>query len=383
MAAATKQTRRWSWRVATIDGIDVRLHASLLLLVWLLLFVAVEEPGEAMRTAGFLTALFVCVLVHEFAHCFVARHNGIGVVEIELLPLGGVSKMDRLPDDPARELAIAVAGPLTSLALGCVLLMGAAVAGFSVWPPALDNGNLVQAVGWANVLLAGFNLLPALPLDGGRILRAVVERRTGPMEATKIAARWGRDIAIGMIVFGVLVNIWLLFIGVFVFLASNAEEAAAIVHQRLAGLTVRDLMIRDPVVVNAHATVGRLEAVLPTTVQRQFPVVSDAGDYVGMIDVTRTWSADPDVVLGDIADRVPAVPADQPAEDELDLLRRGGRSALAVVEGRSVIGIIRGEDLARVANRALSGSGSRRGRDPRRTGSGSGTEAARQVRDDR
>ena len=115
-----------------------------------------------------------------------------------------------------------------------------------MWPPSLYDSNLLQAAGWANVLLAGFNLLPALPLDGGRVLRALVERRTGPLEATRIAARWGRDIAIGMIVFGVLVNVWLVFIGVFVFLASNAEEAGAIVHQRLAGLTVRDLMVRDP-----------------------------------------------------------------------------------------------------------------------------------------
>ena len=118
-------------------------------------------------------------------------------------------------------------------------------------------------------------------------------------------------------------------------------------------------------VVNVDATVGQLEAVLRTTVQRQFPVVSEAGDYVGMIDVTTTGPVDPSTVIGDIVDRVPAVPADQPAEDELGLLRRGGRSALAVLEGRSVVGIIRGEDLARLANSALSGD--RRGRDTGRT----------------
>ena len=204
-----------------------------------------------------------------------------------------------------------------------------------MWPPSLYDSNLLQAAGWANVLLAGFNLLPALPLDGGRVLRALVERRTGPVEAARASpTRWGRDITMGMIyVFGVLVNVWLVFIGVFVFLASDAEEAGAIVHQRLAGMTVRDLMVRDPVVVNVDATVGQLEAILRTTVQRQFPVVSEAGDYVGMIDVTTTGPLDPSTVIGDIVDRVPAVPADQPAEDELGLLRRGGPSGSRSARG--------------------------------------------------
>ena len=307
------------------------------------------------------------MLVHEFAHCVVARRNGIDVVEIELLPLGGVSKMDHLPDDPARELPIAMAGPLTSFAIGCLLLGGAALAGLSVWPPSLYDSNLLQAAGWANVLLAGFNLLPALPLDGGRVLRALVERRTGPLEATRIAARWGRDIAIGMIVFGVLVNVWLVFIGVFVFLASNAEEAGAIVHQRLAGMTVRDLMVRDPVVVNVDATVGQLEAILRTTVQRQFPVVSEAGDYVGMIDVTTTGPLDPSTVIGDIVDRVPAVPADQPAEDELGLLRRGGRRLSQCSRDATSSESSEARTWRASPTRALSGH--RRGRDPGRTGS--------------
>jgi stage IV sporulation protein FB len=337
-------------RVASIAGIDVRVHASMLLLVWLFVVVAVDEPGGAAGAAVWLVLLFTSVLVHELAHSLVAIRAGVAVKEIELLPIGGLSKMDRIPDRPAAEIAIAAAGPATSFGIGFTALGLAALTGGWSWPPDLYASALVQRLGWLNLVLGSFNLIPALPLDGGRVLRAVLERTVGPTRATHLAARAGHHFAIGLILVGILVNVWLIIIGVFVLLSSSAEDAGAVIHDQLGRLTAADVMIRSPLTVPPTMTVAELTELLSATAQRQFPVVDDAGRYVGLVDADVI--APLELRLSDLMEPVEAVPLAQPL-DELAVLDHRTTTAVPVVDHDVVVGLVRFNDVARVAERAL------------------------------
>lgn len=353
MKATSRGTRRrWSVRLTTIDGIEIRVHATMLLLVWLVLIASTEAPGGAGGALLWLSLLFGSVLVHELAHSFVALHLGVRVSEIELLPIGGVSKMDRIPDRPADETAIAAAGPLTSLAIGAVALGLAFAFAGDVWPPDIYDGGVLPRLGWLNLLLAGFNLLPALPLDGGRVFRALLERRVGPAKATHLAARAGRYFAIALIVFGSLMNLWLIFIGVFIYLASESEEAGSVIHERLGRLHAGDVMVRDPYVIAANTTVEDLTHLLSTTAQRQFPVV-DGDAYVGMVDAD--WLSSGAATVADLVEPVPAVTVNTPL-DELALLDARSAHAVPVVVHGLVVGMVQLADVQRLVQHALRGA---------------------------
>ncbi len=349
MKAAPAARRRWSVRVGAVAGIDIRLHATLLVLAWLVVIGADDESSDFLAPLVWLVLLFGSVLVHELAHALTARRLGVGVVEIELLPIGGVSRMERIPDRPADEVAIAVAGPLTSLAIGIAALTAAAVLDGAVWPPDLYDGAIALRLGWLNVLLAAFNLLPALPLDGGRVLRAAVETRLGPTQATHVAARAGRYFAFGLIAVGVVWNVWLMVIGTFVYLASRAEDAGATIHAELGTMTAADVMVRGAMALPAAMPLSALDRVTHTTMQRQFAVVGPDGGYLGMADLDGDVPPGA-IVVDDITEPVPPVAPTAPL-DEVALTSRP--RALAVVEQGAVIGLVRADDVARVVNRTL------------------------------
>ncbi len=214
--------------IGRLAGIPIRLHWTFFLLV---AFVAVVDAsagtGRVVSGLAWIVALFASVVVHEIAHCIVARRRGARVLGIVLFPLGGMSQLERMPEAPADELAVAVVGPLTSLALGLVLLGTGLVAGAHVWPPTLFAGSWWARLGWLNVLLGAFNLLPALPMDGGRVLRAVLERHHDHLEATLRAGRFARYVGTALILVGFFYDFWLILIGLFVLLGARAEEEAA------------------------------------------------------------------------------------------------------------------------------------------------------------
>lgn len=337
-------------RLATVAGIEIRVHASFLLLVGIVALGS-TAPGSPGLVASmlWLVALFACVVFHELAHSLVARRNGIPIIEIELLPIGGVSKMARSPEDPAVELRIAAAGPAASLVLAAAAAAVALIAGVTLWPPTLVGGGFLARLAWVNLVLAAFNLLPALPLDGGRVLRAALEPRIGRVRATHIAATAGRVGAVLMIAVGVLVNVFLVVIGVFVYLGSWAEEATLALHERARDLCVRDVMIREPIVVPAAARVARAAPALWHDAQRAFPVVSPDGAYVGLVTAENLLGHSAETI-GDVADRTaPTLGPDDPLEAS-GLLTDGPRVATVVSAGQ-VVGLARAADAVLVAQR--------------------------------
>ncbi len=217
-----------SLRIGRLLGVPLEVHWSFPLLVALV--VVAEWPAGAGAVVGglvWVAALFAGVVVHELAHCVVAKRRGGTVLGILLLPIGGMSRMDRIPERPADEAAIAAAGPAMSLVLGGLLLVTGALLGSSVWPATLVTGSWWARLGWLNLLLAAFNLLPALPMDGGRMLRAGLARRLPRLAATRIAASVARVLALGLVVAGVFYDFWLVLIGIFVLLGASGEVASA------------------------------------------------------------------------------------------------------------------------------------------------------------
>jgi Zn-dependent protease len=253
---------RWSVVVARVASIDIRVHASFVLLV-ALFALAAPEPGWSGVALSllWLVILFSSVVAHELAHSLVARRKGGVVHEILLFPLGGISKLERLPETPRDELEIAAAGPLTSLAIGVGALTAGAALGRALLPIDLLHGAWLMRIAWMNLILGVFNLIPAFPLDGGRVLRAVLERRRDLLTATRIATRVGHALAALLIVAGVMFDIWLALIGIFVYFGASAEEAGTIAHERLRGHRVRELTVRAPNLSDPGAAVPDDDAV--------------------------------------------------------------------------------------------------------------------------
>ena len=225
---AQEGSTRSSIRVARVGGIDFRMHWTFLVLVILVVWVNIGSGASAVGVGLlWISAVFASVVVHEYAHCIVARRRGAVVEDILLLPIGGLSQLKDMPERPADEFAIAVVGPLTSLGLAALALVGGAAFGAHLWPPSLFAGSWFTRLAWLNALLGGFNLLPALPMDGGRVARAILERRHDRLTATRKAARVARVLAILMIVGGVFYDFWLVLVGFFVYLGASAEEQGA------------------------------------------------------------------------------------------------------------------------------------------------------------
>jgi Zn-dependent protease len=218
--------RRGSIRVARLFGIDIRVHWTFLLLI-AVVALSSSDRSQFWMNLLWIVAVFGSVLVHEFSHCFVARRRGAVVEDILLTPIGGMSEMQQIPRAPSDEATIAVVGPLTSVALGLVIAGVGVLAGARLWPPTLFADSWFSRLAWLNLALGGFNLLPALPMDGGRVFRALLARHHDRRSATLIAGRVARVLALAMAVVGILYDYWLVIIAIFVWLGARSEEYAA------------------------------------------------------------------------------------------------------------------------------------------------------------
>jgi Zn-dependent protease len=218
---------RGSVRIARLLGVDILLHWTfpvlLLLVIW-----SYWSQGRAAVASGlvWVVAIFASVVVHELAHCVVARRRGAVVLDILLTPIGGMSQLNAMPESASDELAVAIVGPLTSFGLALLAAFGGLAAGASLWPPTLFAGSWFARLLWLNLLLGAFNMLPALPMDGGRVLRASLARRYDRRTATHIAVRFARYIAFLMLIAGLFYDFWLIIIGIFLLVVASAEEGA-------------------------------------------------------------------------------------------------------------------------------------------------------------
>jgi stage IV sporulation protein FB len=337
-----RRQMRWSVAVGRIAGVTIRLHVSLLVL---LLLVALSAGGAGTSPAvelAWIAAVFACVVAHELAHSLVARSKGIAVDEIDLMAIGGVSRMERIPEDWRDEAVIAAAGPVASLGLASLALGLAAASGQSLLPVSPWEGPLLARLGWMNMILAGFNLLPAFPLDGGRVLRALLERHRTRVEATRRAVRISRALAWAMIGAGVIFNIWLIVIGIFVMMAGRSEEAAVLVHAALKPVPARALALPCPVTLAHDLRAMDAAVVAAGSPQVAYPVCDADGRTIGVVDRAALTASAPWTPVAQLVCDA-SVGADATLEDAAERIMEG---PVAIIEDGRVIGVVTSDAVA-------------------------------------
>jgi stage IV sporulation protein FB len=226
---------KWSYRIARIAGIDVKIHITFLLLLAYFGVSDWRDGGayQGVLSMAFILLLFLCVLLHEFGHAMAGRHYGIRTPDITLLPIGGVARMQAIPEKPWQEFVIAVSGPAVNVAIA-----GGLWVVLFLFPNLLDEAHPVSSeilpnLMTINLALLAFNMIPAFPMDGGRVLRALLAMKLNYLKATKIAARTGQVLAVGFVIVGLGWNPMLIFIGLFVFTAARQELNDVIFREQI------------------------------------------------------------------------------------------------------------------------------------------------------
>jgi Zn-dependent protease len=333
-------------------GVPVRMHFTFLLLLVFLLFIGVGGQQSGAVTALYVLALFGSVLLHELGHALVARRYGIRTLEIVMFPIGGIARQERQPK-PREEFWIALAGPAVNAFIAAGLL-GWLFATEGWQEVALlrepTDANLAERLAIGNLLLCAFNLLPAYPMDGGRILRSALALRRPEEEATRIAAGAGRALAVAMGMAGLLMsNFMLVFVALFVYLGAAQEGAAARGRILTSGFPVRAAAITEFHTLGHGNTLRDAGALLLSTSQRDFPVVH--GDQVlGLLSrdalVRGMMTSGPDAYVAGIMKReFMRVPPDaQLSEVVADLAAAGG--AALVMDGERLVGMLTAENLS-------------------------------------
>ena len=277
----------WSWKLGRFAGIDVYVHATFLMVVaWIGLLYWNESRSLAavIEGVGYILTLFGCVVLHEFGHALTAARYGIRTRDITLLPIGGVARLERMPEDPAQELWVALAGPAVNVMIALLLFAALQATGGAepVEEVGVATGGFVERIMFANLFLVGFNLLPAFPMDGGRALRALLATRMEYTRATQRAAAIGQGMAILFGFIGLLGNPMLIFIALFVWIGAGQEASMVQMKSALAGIPVRRAMLTRFRTLTPADTLGDAVDLLLTGSQQDFPVVRD-GRIEGML----------------------------------------------------------------------------------------------------
>jgi Zn-dependent protease/CBS domain-containing protein len=276
----------WSISIGAVKGTVIRVHLTFLLFLAWIAITHYARGGTPAAVEGvvFIVLLFACVLLHEFGHIFAARRYGVQTPDVVLLPIGGVARLERIPEEPAQELAVALAGPAVNVVIAGVLYLAlggfAPAAGAEVQNPGVD---LLARLAYVNVFLVLFNLIPAFPMDGGRVLRALLARRLGYARATQIAASIGQGLAFVFGLLGLFGNPLLIFIALFVYLAATSEANAVQMREASRGIIVDDAMITRFESLGADSRVDDAVDCLIRTTQHEFPVVDSDGRLLGVL----------------------------------------------------------------------------------------------------
>jgi len=347
----------WSISLGRIAGTEVRIHLTFFLLVAWFAFAAGSRGGQAAAAEAivFILAVFGCVLAHEYGHVLAARYFGIGTRDITLLPIGGVASIERMPEKPGQELLIALAGPAVNLVVALLLfaVFGARLDAEKVADAVGDLGiDLVTRLALVNVMLVVFNMIPAFPMDGGRVLRALLSYRLDRARATRIAASIGQVAAFGLGFLGLFGNPLLLFIALFVFLAASHEAYAVELGEAAKGVTTRKATITSFATLDTHATVQQAVDTLLATTQHEFPVTDGGGRLRGILTrdgmIRALAATGPDTPVLDVMERdVVTINCHAPLSRAVTALQTSGRPLVGIVDDEArVVGIITLENLA-------------------------------------
>jgi stage IV sporulation protein FB len=343
---------RWSIRIVTVGGTEVRLHLTFLMfLAWIGFAAWINAgPAKALDSLIFIALLFFCIVVHEFGHILAARRFGIRTPKVTLLPIGGVSQLERMPKAPREELLVALAGPAVSLGIAGLLLLW-----LGHMPAAEDLGALrygdalITELAAANLVLAVFNLLPAFPMDGGRVLRALLAIRLGYARGTRVAAAIGEVAAILLGFVGLIASQpILLFIALFLYIAAVSESGVSLMRDSLKGLTAADVMVRVFVTLPANARLADAAEALMRTGQHEFPIVDEGHTALltrdALLAALRAYGPDAPIASASSGE-LNCVAADTAAEAAMHHLE-AGEPLVGVTDAGELVGLVTWENLS-------------------------------------
>lgn len=343
---------KWSLNIGKVAGIDIKIHLTFFLLLIWIGFSTLSSGGGQAEVIGevlFILALFLCVVLHELGHALTAKRFGIPTRDITLLPIGGIARLESMPEDPKEELFVAAAGPAVNVLISILIFGGLILSGSlstSLNLSALLDNFWLRLLS-VNISLVVFNLIPAFPMDGGRVLRAILASRIEYVKATRIAANIGRGLAFLMGIAGIFLDSWLILIAFFVWSGAGTETQAVEFKEGVKGLFVRDAMLTKFYQVEANQTLESVLQLSLATGQQYVPAVSN-GSYLGIIRRSDLTAA-----LGKYGNRAPAYTAIglepqglDPVSPLNDVLPNFSTSPVQpVVENRQLIGLLTPESI--------------------------------------
>jgi Zn-dependent protease/CBS domain-containing protein len=348
---------RWSFKVARVGGIEVRIHVTffLLLAVFASFYGAQGGASGTVKIVIFFLLIFLCVLLHELGHAFAAKAYGIRTVDITLLPIGGVARMERMPEKPAQELVVAIAGPLVNVVIAAALLLVLAVTGNLDFGEVLDptRFNALWALLYTNVMMVVFNLIPAFPLDGGRVLRALLATRLSYERATQIAATVGQALAL-------LMGIWafskgpasLALIAIFIYMGAESESSFVQMRHATSGIPVSSAMVTRFETLNSRATLDQAVDALLGSSQHEFPVLDDNGGFAGLLTkhdlLVALRKAGPETPVNDVMlTGLPTLVPHMSLDHAFSKIKEANVTALPVVDNAGqLIGLFTTENVS-------------------------------------
>lgn len=273
-----------------IAGINIYIHWTFsLLIVWIIYnnVRAGLDTSQIIWSVIFVLSLFVCVTLHELGHALSAKRYGIKTKDITLYPIGGVARLEKMPEKPKQELVVALAGPtvnfIIAILLSPVILRSDLSADESSNVLIIGAHNFLPMLGMLNITLAVFNLIPAFPMDGGRVLRALLTMKLGRVKATQIAAGIGKILAFGFIVMGFYSNPFLIFIGLFIILGASAEEQMVTTQSLVQEFTAKNAMMTNFITIEKAEPIAKAIELLLAGQAKSF-LVTDTGTPYGVID---------------------------------------------------------------------------------------------------
>jgi Zn-dependent protease/predicted transcriptional regulator len=341
---------RWSLSIGRIAGIPIRVHLTLgFLLVWIAISSTIHGlgPRDVFAAVLLVAIVFAIIVVHELGHALVARRFGIPTREIVLLPIGGIARLARTPDKPSQELLVALVGPLINVAIAGVLWL---FVGGHLDPGASYGRALAIQLVWINIALAVFNLIPAFPMDGGRVLRALLSFKLSRLRATAIAAAFGQAFAVLLAVVGLFFNPWLVLIAVVVWLGARQEAEMVKLRAALVDVPVSAAMNRHVETISPDRSLEEAAQLMVTRGQEQLAIVVH-GEALGVLtrrDVAAGLTqagADAPVAAAPYHDAISVEP-DAALETVFDQLTQMPEAVAVVVDHGVFIGIVSPEQLA-------------------------------------